>query len=74
VATVLVTAEDGTTTKTYTVTFTMAPPSTDATLSDLRVNDVTVPGFAADKFEYTIDVPYGTTVGSDLRTSHCREE
>ncbi|MGI6533555.1 MAG: cadherin-like beta sandwich domain-containing protein [Peptococcia bacterium] len=44
----------------------MAPPSTDATLSDLRVNDVTVPGFAADKYEYTIDVPYGTAVGSDL--------
>jgi hypothetical protein len=66
VATVLVTAEDGTTTKTYTVTFTMAPPSTDATLSDLRVNNVTVPGFAADKFEYTVDVPYGTTVGSAL--------
>jgi hypothetical protein len=44
----------------------MAPPSTDATLSDLRVNNVTVPGFAADKYEYTIDVPYGTAVGSDL--------
>ncbi|MGI6533560.1 MAG: S-layer homology domain-containing protein [Peptococcia bacterium] len=74
VATVLVTAEDGTTTKTYTVTFTMAPPSTDATLSDLRVNDVTVPGFAADKFEYTVDVPYGTAVGSAYCTSHCGEK
>nr|HQD54729.1 cadherin-like beta sandwich domain-containing protein [Peptococcaceae bacterium] len=66
VATVLVTAEDGTTTKTYTVTFTVAAPSTDATLSDLRVNNVTVPGFNPYITVYTIDVPYGTTPSSDL--------
>ena len=41
-----VTAEDGLTTRTYTLVVTRAGPNTD--LSDLRVNGVSVPGFDSD--------------------------
>ena len=41
-----VTAEDGLTTRTYTLVVTRAGPNTD--LSDLRVNGVSVPGFESD--------------------------
>ena len=57
-----VTAEDGVTSKTYTVTvsFTEAPKSNDA-----NVNSVTVAGFkavAGANNSYTVTVPYGTVV------------
>ena len=57
-----VTAEDGVTSKTYTVTvsFTEAPKSNDA-----NVNSVTVEGFkavAGANNSYTVTVPYGTVV------------
>ena len=42
--TVVVTAEDGVTTKTYTVTVTRADPSGDATLSDLELTGVSARG------------------------------
>ncbi|KAF5084684.1 Lamin Tail Domain protein [anaerobic digester metagenome] len=42
VATVLVTAQDGVTTKTYTINFTEAAAKTDATLSALTVNGIDV--------------------------------
>ena len=45
-----VTAEDGLTTRTYTLVVTRDEPNTD--LSDLRVNGVSVPGFDSD-VEYT---------------------
>jgi hypothetical protein len=57
---VLVTAEDGVTTKTYTISFTVAP-SSDATLSDLSINDTTVTDFSASKEVYDIELPFGTT-------------
>ena len=56
---VVVTAEDGTTTKTYTVTVTRAAPplSTDAGLSGLALSGVTLePAFATDTTEYTAEV------------------
>ena len=57
VITVEVTAEDGTTTKTYTVTVTRAAPSTDATLSALGLSGVTLsPAFASPTTAYTADV------------------
>lgn len=59
---VVVTANDGTTQLTYTINFTIAPPSTDATLSDLTVDGTTVDGFDAATLTYTVDLPYGTTV------------
>ena len=58
---VKVTAEDGVTTKTYTVTVSRAEASTDATLTDLVVNDGTTnltltPTFASGMYTYTARV------------------
>ncbi|MDA3893393.1 MAG: T9SS type A sorting domain-containing protein [Salinivirgaceae bacterium] len=61
-STVLVTAEDGTTTKTYTVTFTIAAPSTTATLADLLVEALSIEGFKSDSVLYKVEAPFGTTV------------
>ncbi len=58
--TVLVTAENGTTTQTYTINFTVQAASNDATLSDLKVNGVTVTGFAPGTLAYDILLPIGT--------------
>ena len=51
---VVVTAEDGTTKKTYTVNITREK-KTDATLSDLKVDGTTVPGFDPETYSYTLD-------------------
>ena len=51
---VKVTAEDGTTEKTYKVTITREK-KTDATLSDIKVNGVSIQGFDPDTTEYTVD-------------------
>jgi|GEM_PF-1987701 len=56
-----VTAQDGTTTKTYTITVTKAAAA-DATLSDLTVEGTTVTGFASGTHTYTMDV--ASTVAS----------
>ena len=57
VITVEVTAEDGDTTQTYTVTVTRAePPSTDATLRGLTLSDVNIGTFASDATSYSADV------------------
>ena len=56
---VVVTAEDGTTTKTYTVSVTRAAPatlSTDANLASLTISEGTLPAFAADTTSYAVDV------------------
>ena len=56
-ATVVCTSGDGNTTVTYTINFTVkATGNNDATLSDLKVNGVTVAGFASNVFEYHINV------------------
>jgi|GEM_PF-384107 len=59
-ATVLVTAEDGTTQLTYTVDFHVA--STDAFLSDLTVDGTTIPGFDPAVFSYDYPVPTGNPI------------
>ena len=57
--TILVTAEDGTTTKTYTINFTAAQnQSEDATLSALTINGKGVSGFKADSMNYAYEVAY----------------
>ena len=68
----VVTAEDGVTTKTYTVTVTRAEPSGDATLSDLELTGVSAAdlGFQSDDIDYDVEVGNGvtsTTHGHDLR-------
>ena len=56
VFTVEVTAEDGSTAKTYTVTVTRAAASTDATLSGLTLSSVDFGTFASDTASYTAEV------------------
>ena len=57
VITIEVTAEDGSTTRTYTVTVTRAaPPSTDATLSALTLSGVDFGTFASGTTSYTAQV------------------
>ena len=59
VITVEVTAEDGATTQTYTVTVTRQAPATDATLSALSLSGITLtPTFAAAATTYTATVDY----------------
>jgi hypothetical protein len=61
-ATVVVTAEDGVTSKTYTVNFTvLVPKDTDATLKSITINGKALEGFMADKYEYKVTLPSGTT-------------
>jgi hypothetical protein len=57
--TVLVTAQDGTSQKTYTVTVTRAAPSSNADLSSLILDQGTLsPSFASGTISYTDDVAY----------------
>ncbi len=58
-ATIVVTAEDGTTTKTYTINFTIATSvSTDATLKSLSIDGNAVAGFRADSLDYKYEIAY----------------
>ena len=61
VITVVVTAEDGSTTKTYTVTVTRDAPSTDATLKWLTLRDIDFGTFAAGTESYSATVANGVT-------------
>ncbi len=60
-ANVLVTAEDGTTQQEYEVAFFMEL-SSDATLADLTVDDVSIEGFDPEIYYYEYWVPSGTQV------------
>jgi len=66
-------------TTTYAVTIIEAPAvSSDATLSDLRYDNKTVPGFSPDMYNYTIELPAGTTTAPVLlafaNDSHATKE
>ena len=65
-ATIVVTAEDGTTTKTYTVNITKAPASNDATLRELKYNGTSVPNFSAATLTYSVVLPYTTTTAANV--------
>jgi uncharacterized protein YjdB len=58
--TVVVTAEDGETTLTYTINFTVAP-ATDATLSGIKVGTTAVTGFNKNIYKYGFELPFGST-------------
>jgi hypothetical protein len=58
--TVVVTAEDGTTTMTYSILF-KYDVSSDATLSDLKVDGTTVNGFDPSVITYVVNLAAGTT-------------
>ena len=62
VITIEVTAEDGETTRTYTVTVTRAaPPSTDATLNGLTLSGVNFGTFGSGTTSYTAQVAYSVS-------------
>ena len=62
-ATILVTAEDGTTTKTYTINFSVsASVSTDATLKSLSIDGNAVAGFRADSLNYKYEIAYTAAI------------
>ena len=76
--TIVVTAEDGSTTKTYTVSVTRAAPSTDATLKGLSLSVVNVGPvdygtFASDIESYTATVAYDVAQVSVLATPNAPE-
>ena len=58
--TIKVSAEDGSSTSTYTIYF-KAAPSTNSRLSNIYVNGEAVQGFTGAKLEYNVTLPYGTT-------------
>lgn len=57
--TITVTAEDGVTTQTYTITFTFLP-SINANLESIDLNGEQMDGFASDEYDYTVTLSYGT--------------
>lgn len=59
-ATITVTAEDGTTKKTYTINFTVADPNQDATLSAITVDGEPLEGFSPEQLTYSMELAYGT--------------
>ncbi len=61
VTSISVIAEDGTTTLTYMVAFTIAAPNNDATLIDLLMDGNTLPDFNSETLTYSVELPYGTT-------------
>ena len=62
VITVEVTAEDDSTTQTYTVTVTRsAPPSRDATLKALSLSDISLRAFKSDATSYSIQVAHSVS-------------
>jgi len=59
---VVVTAQDLVTQRTYTIALSQVAPATDNELSSLEVSvGALSPGFTAETLEYTLSVPFGTT-------------
>ena len=61
----MVTAEDGPTTRTYEINFSVAA-NTDASLSNLSIDGETIEGFAPSILTYNILLPYGTTKAPEV--------
>jgi hypothetical protein len=59
---VLVTAEDGITKKTYTILFTVYVQSSNASLTKISVNGTAIPDFASGTLDYAVLLPVGTAV------------
>ncbi len=59
-ATVVVTAQDGITQNTYCINYEVEEQSSNALLIDLQADLVTVTGFAANVYTYSMELPNGT--------------
>ena len=64
-ATIVVTAGDGTSKQTYTVSFSVAA-LTDVTLKALYLDGNLVPGFVSSKSNYVVSLPLGTTTAPKI--------
>lgn len=64
-----VVAQDGETTSTYTLHFSVTE-SNDATLSSIILDDNELPGFDPATDNYTIELPYGTTQAPNVLFQH----
>ncbi|MCR4665421.1 MAG: DUF5018 domain-containing protein [Paludibacteraceae bacterium] len=64
--TIKVTAADGKTTRTYTVTFKIGLLS-DNTLKDILIDGVSIPDFVSQQVGYTYSLPTGTTVVPEVK-------
>lgn len=72
---IVVTAEDNTTTKTYTVNFSIASAaSSDATLKSLMIDTKAIPGFKADSLEYAYQLDYAKTPTMPKVTAELNDE
>lgn len=60
-ATIVITAEDGITTNTYTVVYSIAK-NPDAKLTDIKVDNTTLAGFSSTVYAYNVELPYNATV------------
>ena len=65
VVTFMVTSEDETVVRIYTVNVNVLP-SEVCTLNDIIVSNTSVEGFAPTTFHYTVELPYGTTTLPDI--------
>ena len=61
-ATITVTAENGTTVKTYTINFEVIEPANDAYVLALKYDGIDVPNFNPAVFEYTVNIPYAAAL------------
>ncbi|WP_103109192.1 cadherin-like beta sandwich domain-containing protein [Brevibacillus reuszeri] len=68
---IVVTAQDGITTKTYIITVNKQAPASNGYLSSLSVNDSLVSGFVKTNYSYSVEVPYGT---DDIHVSWIPDE
>ncbi|OUS14461.1 hypothetical protein A9Q93_08100, partial [Nonlabens dokdonensis] len=59
-ATIVVTAEDGITVNTYCINYEVETLSTNAFLSDILLDGVSITGFAANTYTYYVELPNGT--------------
>ena len=55
---IVVTAENGTTTKTYRIAYEVVAQEKDAYLTDIKYENISINGFNPTIYEYLIDVPY----------------
>ena len=63
---ITVTAENGTTIRTYSVDFELVEPEKDAYLMTLLYDNTVVPGFNPTIYDYTVDIPYSTATAPVL--------
>ena len=66
VATIVVTAANGTSKQTYTINFTVGK-LTDNTLADILVDGVSLTGFSPTKTKYKLELPLGTTTAPVIK-------